>query len=454
MPTLAGVTPKTPVGSVNRRSQEAASSTPPPMQCPRIAATVGCGKDRSAAWAARLSRRTSAIGSSGSGPLSRSAMSAPAQNDGPAPVTTSARTVASSASPVSRSGRAAHMPAVIALRFSGRSMVRTATAPSRSTRSRSPTSAQVVGAEGVALVRVAGGVAGREPLLPLSRRAVREAVLVDPAAAEVALDEVVPDPRGGVQRPVDVVLGDLGDQRLAGLGGHGGRGVRPHPGVAVGLHLEAHRSAGRAGVARLHLLVGAEQVLHVVAVLVGEHIGVDERPALGAELALQVVEEGDVDVHELVRGAVERPGAAGRAAALGVHLFAEEDGVGALVAAAEGLLPEVLDRVDLRDRGALHVTVGVGAALAVLLQLAVVRRPTLADPTEAGNRAGSGCSATAAAEHVDQHDHDEPDQAEAAAPHGDAAAPEAASAAAAPDVGDVRRVEVGSLVEPHLASLP
>src|SRR3954454_4028742 len=233
------------------------------MQCPRIAATVGCGKDRSAAWAARLSRRTSAIGSSGSGPLSRSAMSAPAQNDGPAPVTTSARTVASSASPVSRSGRAAHMPAVIALRFSGRSMVRTATAPSRSTRSRSPTSAQVVGAEGVALVGVARLVAGAEPLLPLGRRAVREAVLVDPAAAEVALDEVVADPGGGVQRPVDVVLGDLGDQRLTGLVGHRRRVVGPDAGEAVGLQLQAHGTAFRAGDAGLHLLVDPQQVLHV-----------------------------------------------------------------------------------------------------------------------------------------------------------------------------------------------
>src|SRR3954464_15535669 len=268
MPTLAGGPPKTPAGWWERRSREGAIATPPPMQCPRIAATVGCGKARSAAWAARLSRRTSGIGASGSGPLSRSAMSAPAQNDGPAPVTTSARTPASSASPESSSGRAAHMPAVIALRFSGRSMVRTATAPSRSTRSRSPTSAQVVGAEGVALVRVAGGVAGGEPLLPLGRRAVGEAVLVDPPAAEVALDEVVADPRGGVQRPVDVVLGDLGDQRLARLGGHGRGGVRPHPRGTVGLQFEPHRSAGRAGVAGLHPLVGAQEVLHVVAVLV------------------------------------------------------------------------------------------------------------------------------------------------------------------------------------------
>ena len=80
-------------------------------------------------------------------------------------------------------------------------------------------SAEVVGAEGVALRRVAGLVAGGEPLLPLLGGAVGERVLVDPAAAEVPLDEVVADPAGGVQRPVDVVLGDLGDQRPAGSSG-------------------------------------------------------------------------------------------------------------------------------------------------------------------------------------------------------------------------------------------
>ena len=45
MPTLAGVTPKIPVRSVKRRSHDAAISTPPPTQWPRIIATVGFGVD-------------------------------------------------------------------------------------------------------------------------------------------------------------------------------------------------------------------------------------------------------------------------------------------------------------------------------------------------------------------------------------------------------------------------
>ena len=65
-PTLAGVTPKTAVSSAKRRSQQVATSRPPPTQRPRIAATVGTGNARRAAWAARSSRRRSAMGTSGS----------------------------------------------------------------------------------------------------------------------------------------------------------------------------------------------------------------------------------------------------------------------------------------------------------------------------------------------------------------------------------------------------
>src|SRR3954447_20624939 len=263
MPTLAGVTPNSPVGSVKRRSQHAAISTPPPMQCPRIMAIVGFGKSRSAACAARLSRRTTAIGSAGSGPLSRSAMSAPAQKLGPAPVTTSTRTAGSPAGPASTPGSPAHISAVMALRFSGRSMVSTATCPSRETVSMASVQgpaaslrvvggtevllSEVVGAEGVALVRITGLVPGAEPLLPLLGRPVRERVLVHPAAAQVALDEVVADARRGVQRAGDVVGVDLGDQRRSGVVGHGRGVVRPGPRVAVGLQLEADRAAGGPG---------------------------------------------------------------------------------------------------------------------------------------------------------------------------------------------------------------
>ena len=48
-----------------------------------------------------------------------------------------------------------------------------------------------------------------------ARRTVGELTLIDPPIAEVGLDVVVSDPPGRVQRSVDVVLGDLSDERLA-----------------------------------------------------------------------------------------------------------------------------------------------------------------------------------------------------------------------------------------------
>src|SRR5215207_1769115 len=468
MPTFAGVTPKTAVGSAKRRSQAAAISTPPPMQWPRIIATVGFGKSLRAACAARLSRRTSAIGSSGSAPPSRSEMSAPAQKLGPEPVTTRARTSGSPASGPRTSGSAAHMPAVIALRFSARSMVRTATWLWRDTTSPAPVqgpdaglrvlggtgvlfSAEVVRAERVADARVARLVAGHEPLLPLLRGPVGEGVLVHGAAAQVLLDEVVTDAGGGVERPVDVVLGDLGDQWCPGLVGHGLGVVGPRPGVAVGLQLQAHGAAGRAGLARRHLPVGAEQVLHVVAVLVRDDVGVDEQAALRAELALQLVEEGEVDVHELVGGAVERPRAAGRPTAAGLHRAGEEHGVGGHVVLAERGRPVVLDRVDVGHDRAVDRGVGVAAVVAGLLELAVVG--LLALP-EAGQPAQRGAGpAVAAAGQLQDDDDDQADEAEPAAPDRDAAA--AAEPAPAPAaVLDARRVEATALAIPHPPTTP
>ena len=80
----------------------------------------------------------------------------------------------------------------------------------------------------------------------------------------------------------------------------------PETRVAVRLELDTHLSPLRAGVA-----VGAAQdscqVLDVVAVLVGEDVRLGERPALGAELGLELVEEAEVDVDVTVVRTVERP---------------------------------------------------------------------------------------------------------------------------------------------------
>ena len=112
-------------------------------------------------------------------------------------------------------------------------------------------------------------------------------------------------------------LGEVEDQRLAvGVVGAGGV-LGPHAGVAVGLQLEPDRVAVGA-LLGADLAHGAEQVLDVVAVLVGEDVGLDEVAALAAELALEhVVEERGVEVDVLVGRAVERPDVGGRLAAAG-----------------------------------------------------------------------------------------------------------------------------------------
>ena len=98
----------------------------------------------------------------------------------------------------------------------------------------------------------------------------------------------------------------------------------PDAGVAVGLQLEAHRVAV-AALLGAHLAHRAEQVLHVVAVLVGEHVGLRELPARGAELALEhVLEERRVEVDVLVDRAVERPDVGGGVAAAGVDAAGED----------------------------------------------------------------------------------------------------------------------------------
>ena len=65
----------------------------------------------------------------------------------------------------------------------------------------------------------------------------------------------------------------------AGVGGLGGV-LGPDPGVAVGLQFERHRELVLACRVALHLPphlgLGAEQVLHVVAVLVGQHVRLGE----------------------------------------------------------------------------------------------------------------------------------------------------------------------------------
>ena len=83
----------------------------------------------------------------------------------------------------------------------------------------------------------------------------------------------------------------------------------PRAGEAVGLQLEGDgvagwRWPGSCCCSRLTSAADAEDVLHVVAVLVGDDV-LGGEVADGAELLLQLGEEVEVEVHELVGRAVE-----------------------------------------------------------------------------------------------------------------------------------------------------
>ena len=159
---------------------------------------------------------------------------------------------------------------------------------------------------------LAGLQAALEPGRALCAAAMREG-LGPHRALGLALQCVVANVRGGVQRLFHVAtLQDL-------AGGVGP--VGPDAGKTIGLQFHPNRERihlhlGNLAPPAVHLVGDAHQVLHMVAHLVGDDIGLGE-VAGRAQVALQGVVERQVDVDLLVARAVERPhgglaGAAGR----------------------------------------------------------------------------------------------------------------------------------------------
>src|SRR5690242_2203425 len=131
---------------------------------------------------------------------------------------------------------------------------------------------QVRGRKRVAAVDRAVLKAGVEPAHALLGRAVGEAV-GHHHAARLALQAIVADRRGGLERGVDVAGFE---ERLLLL-----LAVRPYAGEAVGLQLDAHLHAVRLGLRHgvlllLHCGQDAQQVLHVMPVFVRDHVGLRE----------------------------------------------------------------------------------------------------------------------------------------------------------------------------------
>ena len=119
-------------------SAPSASCRPPPNACPRTAAMTGTGRSYQASTARWPSERPSApvvVGSSAGRQRSPAAIaenavrSRPAQNDRPAPDSTTARTAGVSASAAAVSASAVNMAMSSALSFSGR-LSRTSATPS------------------------------------------------------------------------------------------------------------------------------------------------------------------------------------------------------------------------------------------------------------------------------------------------------------------------------------
>ena len=104
-----------------------------------------------------------------------------------------------------------------------------------------------------------------------------------------------------------------------------GRVADPRAREAVGLQLGAHAVAVFAGAVVGMLLHDPGDVLHVVAVLVGEHVELGERPGGRVEPLAQQREERRIDVHRLFGRAVERTGRVRGRAALRRGLDVDDD---------------------------------------------------------------------------------------------------------------------------------
>ncbi len=138
-------------------------------------------------------------------------------------------------------------------------------------------------------------------------------------------------------------------------------------GEAVGLQLDADLQGialllAHALPRRFHLIHDAEQLLHVMADLMGEDIGLGE-VALHLEAVLQLLIEAEVDINFLVVGAIEgthgrHPRPAGRA-----HRAAEQDELGIAVILAillEDVLPNVLGVGEDDGHELLEIVLAVG----------------------------------------------------------------------------------------------
>src|SRR5262245_40475153 len=170
--------------------------------------------------------------------------------------------------------------------------------------------------ESIAAPHLARLEAGHEPTLALLGAAVREGIRNDIALC-LALQGIVADRCRGAQRRLNVSR--LDERRLALTAQILILVARPDAGEAIGLQLDLHldavrlRAAAAGGALRLlRLGQDAEQVLHVVADLVCDHVGLRELAGFAADVAAaearrDLIEERGVEIDLLVHRTIERP---------------------------------------------------------------------------------------------------------------------------------------------------
>src|SRR6185436_18630827 len=209
-----------------------------------------------------------------------------------------------------------------------------------------------------------------------------------------------------------------------------------------------------AAVLALAVLLGsakeAELVLDGVPVLVCDDVFLGQGPAVGAEPTGERGEEAGVDVDLLVHRAVERADLVGRGSTCGLRDAGVQHRLDLAVGLAETwqlFRPEVLHAVDRADDAALHVTVGVGARLALGEAAALGATGLHLSGVEPGVLSGVDCAAWVFADAApEQQCEDQQDDAAGAATDDQAAAGHTRPAPAALDLGGI---EVGIVVEAH-----
>ena len=133
------------------------------------------------------------------------------------------------------------------------------------------------------------------------------------------LQSIIADGAGGAQCLLDIAL----LQHLAAAIGM----IAPEPGKTVRLQFKLHQQGVRLGLAGAalglpDLVADTQQVLHMVTDLVGNDIGLGKITGRTVPL-FKVPEERQVEIHLVVRRAVERTHRSGRHATGGLHGTAE-----------------------------------------------------------------------------------------------------------------------------------